>query len=95
MLSLRVPLSSALPLKILLQLSCSGGAARGSFSAVVFRETPSSSSAAVGQVERHVVERGIASIEEKAARGRRIRDVRQRRRRVRWCRSNALGVDGG
>ena len=49
MLSLRVPLSSALPLKILLQLSCSGGAARGSFSAVVFRETPSSSSAAVAQ----------------------------------------------
>ena len=49
MLSLRVPLSSTLPLKILLQLSCSGGAARGSFSAVVFRETPSSSSAAVAQ----------------------------------------------
>ena len=45
------------------------------------------------KVERHVVERGVASVEEKAARGRRIRDVRQRRRRVRWCRSNALGVE--
>ena len=76
MLSLRVPLSSALPLKILLQLSCSGGAARGSFSAVVFRETPSgtSSSAAVAQSwTSRVVERGVASIEEKAARGRDVK----------------------
>ena len=76
MLSLRVSLSSALILKIPLQLSCSGGAARGSFSTVVFREHLPLLRRRWRKVERHVVERGVASIEEKAARGRRIRDVR-------------------